>query len=217
LKSASKLSLVLAWLMAMCLASCAPAKPANIHCYSGSAEDFAGLHKVVFVQLADQYGFPQVSDDMTEALFRSIQVRNLFRIEVVKRTNSACQDLLQPGHGEYTLKQLAELKQAFQCDGLLFGMVNSFQPHPHMQVGLYLCLLDLNNGKVVWSVDHMWDTRDRKTEDRLREYFNTEVGKGLEPIQWRLGLISPLAFEKFVAFEVAQTLPPVAVVRGLGQ
>jgi hypothetical protein len=204
---ASRLPLVLAAALAVSLAACTQERPRPIHPYLGSPEELARIQKVVFVQLADQYGYPQVCDDMTDALFRTIQARNLFHIEVVKRTDPSWEDLLRHGHGAYTLKQLEEMRQAFQCDGLLFGTVNSFQPHPHMQVGLYLCLLNLNDGKVAWSVDHMWDTRDRKTEERLKEYFSAEIAQALEPIQWRLGLISPQAFEKFVAYEVSETLP----------
>jgi hypothetical protein len=85
--------------------------------------------------------------------------------------------------------------------------MSDFRPHPRMQMGLSLRLLDLKRGQLAWAVDHVWDTTDKAVEKRIERYFNDQIRSGYEPMDSRLIMISPKAFEKFIAYEVAETLP----------
>jgi hypothetical protein len=195
--------------MAVCAAgcSCPPAAetPPAIHCYLNSPE----LHKVsrvVFIQLADENTYPDVATEMTDSLFRAMQARCAFHMDIVKRADPDCQGLLLAGREKYTLVQIAQLKNTFDCDAILYGSITSFEPYPQMQMGLYLCMVDVRTGKTVWGVDQMWDTREKTPQERIKRYFKEQMGDEYDPVKWRLGLRSPEAFEKFVAYETAQTL-----------
>ena len=61
--------------------------------------------------------------------------------------------------------------------------------------------------RLVWAVDHHWDTTDKATERRSKRHFSSEMRSGYNRVRWRLGLRSPKLFQKFVADEVADTLP----------
>ena len=129
-----------------------------------------------------------------------------FLVKTISRDDPACRDLPLSGKEPLTIKQMAAIRKAFGCRAVLIGLVHDYRPHPHMRIGIYFRLLDLDDGKLIWAVDHVWDTTDRALEPRLRDFFFDEMRSGYEPVDWRLALISPRAFWKFVAYEAAQTL-----------
>ena len=72
---------------------------------------------------------------------------------------------------------------------------------------MHLKLIDLRNGKLLWATEQVWDSTDKKVERRMRLYFNSRMRAGFQPMDWELLITSPRAFNKFVACEIAQTLP----------
>jgi len=191
----------------MALGGCGERPAPKIASYLSSPAHLLKFRRVAFVQLRDEAAHPTIARDMTEALFRALQERRLFHVEVVRRTDPACSLLPDRLEGRYTLAELAQIRKALRCDAVLFGTVNTFQPYPRMQIGLYLRLLDLKHGRLVWSVDHIWDTRDESTERRVQVYFQEQMRQGYDPVDWHFVTMSPSAFGKFVAYEIADTLP----------
>jgi hypothetical protein len=172
-----------------------------------SPADLARVHRVALLTLADDAAQPDVAAGMTDALYRALQERQLFHVELL-RTGHPAEALLRKGaQGPYTLDEMAEIRSALQCDAVLLGSVTVFQPYPRMQIGLVLRLLDLKNASPVWSVDLVWDTRDKTVQAAIRRYFDARVGRKYEPLDWQYGLMSPDVFERFVAWEVTRTLP----------
>lgn len=166
-----------------------------------------GLSRVAFVELAERNSYPGVAGDMTVALCHAVQARGLFGLKIIDRQDPICETVSLDGHDGFTLEQLRELRETFKCDGILLGSMSDFRPYPRMQLGLSLRLLDLKRGRLAWAVDHVWDTTDKAVEKRIKRYFNDQVRSGYEPMDWRIVMISPKAFEKFIAYEVAETLP----------
>ncbi len=190
------------------LAGCAkPQEPvAVIACFVKPAE-ISRVGRVAFIELSDEVSQPDVARDTTESLFRAMQGRRLFHVEMYRATDPQCAALPADKFGAYTLKELSEIRQSLGCDAVLLGRINTFQPYPRMQIGVYLRMLDLKDGSTIWSVDHVWDARDKKTEGRIKEFFEHQLSRDYEPVNWQLGTISPSLFEKFIAFEAANTLP----------
>jgi len=189
----------------MLLAGCA--KPPRIGHYLDSPQSLWRIRRVVFVELSAPDGYPRVAEETTDALFRALQEKQLFHLDVIDRTDPACQDLPLESRQAFTLAQLSAMRKSLGCDAILFGSVTGFQAYPRMRLGLYVRLLDLKDGKLVWAVDHHWDTTDKATERRIRRHFTSEMRSGYNPVRWRLGLLSPKLFQNFVADEVADTLP----------
>jgi len=184
-----------------------PAPVVQIGHYLRSPESVLGLKRVVFVVLQNRQGTPRIAHGTTEAVARAIQRRGLFHIDVVAETDPICRDVPLYTRGAYSMKQLAEIRSALECDAVLFGSITQFQPYPRMQIGLYLRLLDLRQGKLVWGIDHTWDTTDRQTEDRIRRFHGEYMRDGYGPAEHRITLMSPRMFQEFVAHEAVGTLP----------
>lgn len=182
-----------------------PARPA-VCSYLSSPADLHRIGRVVFVELADESAHPKVAQDLSEDLFRALQDRRLFRVELVQAADPRVAGPLR-SDGRLTLKEMKQWRDSLDCDAVLLGEISSFQQYPCMQVGLRLSLLDLKNGKAVWSIDNVWDTRDRDVERRIREFFEERMAHNYEPVNWQIGTVSASAFAKFVAYEVADTLP----------
>jgi len=169
--------------------------------------DLCRLDRVVIAQLqavdtSDQYA-RQVSIELSNAL----QSRRLFHVDLMEESEALYKDLpLRTAEG-LSIAEMSEIRKALDCDGIILGQVRNFRSYPHMQVGLFVKLIDLRRGKLVWAVDHVWDTARKDTAGRIRQYFCSTIRKGYEPVNWQVAMMSPKMFAKFVTYEVAATLP----------
>lgn len=195
-------------LLSACGCSSVPGPPAaDVNSYLRSPSSVLRLHRVVFISLDDTNCPPDIAQDMTDALAGTIRSRRLFRIERIEKTDPACDGLPLDVRGAMSMRQMEQIRAALNCDAVMFGRVDHFQTHPRMQIGIYVRLIDLTGGDLVWGVDHTWDSTDKQTAERIEHFFGEEMRSGYDPVQWRLGLVSPKIFEKFIAYEAADTLP----------
>jgi hypothetical protein len=187
--------------------------------YLNPNKDLSTVGRAALVELDNNSDYPQISTDVTEALFRALQKKQLFGLTFVRRTDPAWRSL-QPdvssdsqtknraleAPSKYTLDQLVATHKALKCDAILIGTITQFRPYPHMAIGLRLKLVDLRDGQLLWAFEQIWDTADKTTEDRIKSYFQYQIRSGFEPLREQLVAVSPLEFIKFVTYEVAATL-----------
>ena len=212
MKRASRLLAVLAMALGWSACGCSrdePCRPLIRH-YLQSPQKLHTIHRVVFIQLDGGHRHPYMAGVMTEALFAAIQKQGVFRLDVLGEDQPQCQDLPLRCREGFTPDQLHAIRQALRCDAILLGEVTQFLPHPRMQLGLSLRLIDLKNGQLVWGVENIWDSTDRRLDERIEDYFEDRLRDGYDPAEERLVHTSPRTFGAFVACEVAATLVPRA-------
>jgi TolB-like protein len=182
----------------------------RIGCHKPEPRELRRVRRVVFIHLARQGEGTtlDVTDVMTKALHEALLDKKLFAIEVVDRTSELYRDLKLDQPRRYTIADIQAIRKTLDCDAVLIGKVRDFQQMPRMQLGLYLSLVDVNEGRVVWGVDHHWDTTDRAVQRRVKAFFESKMRTGYGPSHYELGLWSPRTFAKFIAFETAATLTP---------
>jgi hypothetical protein len=163
--------------------------------------------RVILLPLGNETDCPRAEEGMTEELLRAFQQRRLFHVGAAPDQAAGDETLPEPGRQPLTTQQLAAIRRAFGADAVLVGVVSRSQPFPRMQVGLHLRLRDLRNGRLLGQVDEVFDTTNQHTQRRIEGFFDREMGDGTGPLGWQLGTVSPRAFQKFVAWEVAGTLP----------
>ena len=189
--------------------------------YLNPAKDVRTVGRVAIIELGNNSSYPQISADVTEALFTALQKKQLFGLTIVHQEDPAWQSLqlgLDSGPptqnntfgvpSTYTLEQLATIHKTLKCDAVLIGTVTEYHPYPRMAVGLRMKLIDLTDGQLLWALEQVWDSADKTIERRIKEYFQSQMRSGFAPLRERLVVVSPLKFIKFVAHEVAQTLEP---------
>jgi hypothetical protein len=200
-------SILRAALVGAAAAFCGCSAPAPVCSYLSSQAELHRINRAVLLELGDDSSHPFVAKEITDDLLRGLQERRLFRVELLRSTEVRFGTVPVRPDARYTLQEMKQLREGLDCDAVIVGSLSSFQQFPRMQMGLRLTLLDLRNGKVIWSVDNLWDTRDRDVEDRIRAFFEDRMAHRYEPVNWQIANVSTSAFEKFVAYEVAQTLP----------
>lgn len=164
------------------------------------------VQRVLFLPLTSDSASPAPADAMTRTLGPALQARQIFSITTLPPEPGIDLPALDPRR-PVAMKDLMRLRQATGCDAVILGAIAGFQPYPHTQTGLLLRMIDARDGRVLWAVDHFWSAADKDVQARMEEYFRVRRGPDYNPVEWRLAMVSPTAFQEFVAWEVAATLP----------
>ena len=167
------------------------------------------IRKVVLVDLRADEGSEPNASGLTEALVKGLQGSQVFYVERLGRSAPVLRDLALNKRTvlNVSLSEVQDMQQQLQSDAVLFGAVTQFNTHPRLETGVFLRLLDLRTGVVVWAVDHTWDTTDKQTAARMKKWFDEHMRGEYEPAGWRMARMSPLTFQKFIAHEIVATLP----------
>jgi len=203
-------ALLLMGVMVIPLASCTLYRPVVAetgHYYINPYADFSTVGKTVVFELENLSTRPELATDFTQVITEAVQKRHLFSLSALYRTEPAWRKLDLNNNSAYSLDELSLIRQQSKADAVLFGRITRYQPYPHLLVALHLKLVDLRNAKLLWATEQIWDSSDKRVERRMRLYFNTIMRAGFQPLDWEILITSPHAFNKFVAFEIAQTLP----------
>ncbi len=170
------------------------------------SKDLHALGRVALVEIDNTSSYPQVSSEMTQALYLETQKRQMFGLVLVRQDDPAWRSLQENLDNLQAMRQLVALQETLRSNGLLLGTITQYQPYPHMVVGLRLRLLDLTDGQLIWGVEQIWDSADKTIQKRIRKYYEQQLRSGHAPLGEELVVISSLNFCKFVAYEVASTL-----------
>lgn len=174
--------------------------------YVNPQKDLPTVGRIVLVELNNNSTYPQISADVTDALFQALQKKQIFSVTTMGQNNPAWRSLQVDPDKPYSFEQLSAIRGALNCNALLSGTVTSYQPYPHLSIGLRLKLIDLADGQLLWAFEQIWDTTDKTTEKRIKDYFEEQIRSGITPLHEQLVVVSTLKFVKFVAYEVAKTM-----------
>src|SRR4030042_5476324 len=178
--------------------------------YQNPDKNLSSVGRTALVELNNYSAYPQVSSDVTQALFQALQKKQRFGLSVVDRSEPAWRSLQTELDTSaqiqsvqvpptYTLDELIAIRKTLKCDAVLIGTITQFRPHPHMAVGLRLKIVDLRDGQLLWALEQIWDASDKTTEQRIKNYFQYQIRSGYAPLREQLAVVSPLEFMKFVA------------------
>jgi len=198
--------LLLAALLPGCIVYYKHSAPAADYYYLNPNKSLTTIGRVAIVELDNNSSYPAISADVTEKLYQALQKRQIFGLTVVRQNDPSWRSLqLDPG-SKYTLDQLVAIRETLKCDAVLLGTITEFRPYPHMTIGLRLKLLDLRDGQLLWAIEQVWDSADKTTDYRIRDYFRSQKRPGYAPLHEQLAAVSSIEFIKFVSYEVAETL-----------
>ena len=181
--------------------------PAADYYYLNPTKDLSAIGRVAIVELDNDSSYPAIRTDVTEALFQALQKKQVFGLTLVRQSDPAWRSLQLDMNSTYTLDQLFAIRKALKCDAVLTGTITEYNPYyPHMAIGLRLKLMDLRDGQLVWALEQIWDSADKTTEYRIKDYSHSQMRSGFAPFHEELVVVSSLKFIKFVTYEVAETL-----------
>lgn len=162
------------------------------------------VSRVALVAVDDHSDYTEIAETMSESLYVSLQRKQHFGITRVDRKDPLWRGLLLEPDGSYAPEELVRMRQALHCDAVLSGTVTEYKPFPHLMLGLRLSMVDLNDGRLIWAIEHVWDAEDLTDEMRISYYLKAMPGK--KALESEILRMSPTEFINFVAFEVAETI-----------
>lgn len=199
-------ALLLSTLFAGCNAIKEPAEKEPDYYYVNPQKNLLAVGKVVLVELDNNSTYPHIAADVTDALFQALQKKQVFSVATVSQTNPNWRSLRVDHEVAQSFEQLTAIRGTLNCNALLTGTITSYRPYPHLGIGIRLKMIDLADGQLIWAFEQVWDSTDKTTEKRIKEYFQEQIISGNTPLHEQLVLVSSLKFVKFVAYEVAKTM-----------
>jgi len=175
-------------------------------CHSRVSKNLSTIRTVCLVELHNNAIYPQISGDVTDTLYQTLQKKQLFSLSLLRQTDITWRNLEIQPDSAYTLEQLLAARKMLGVDAVLVGTVTSYTPYPHMAMGLQLKLIDLRDGQVVWAVEQIWDTADKATEERIKKYFEQQLRPGFSPLGEQLAVLSSINFIRFVTYDATEAL-----------
>ena len=193
--------------MAGCGSIAWPVAEETGHYYTTGQNDLTAVGKLVIFELDDHSNRPDLAPTVTETVAQALGKKHLFGISTLHRSQPQWRSLDLDDTCSYQLEDLANIRKQLKADAALFGSITHYRPYPHLLMGLHLKMVDLRDGRLLWAVEQVWDSTDNRVERRMKKYFDQQMRTGYQPMDWQLLITSPRAFNKFIAYEVAATLP----------
>jgi hypothetical protein len=174
--------------------------------YLNATEDPRELGRVTLVELDNTSSHPEISRDVTRALFLEVQKKQVFSVTMVGRNDPTWQALQENLDSLQAMQTLLLIREKFKSNGLLVGTITEYRPYPRLAIGLRLKLIDLTDGQLLWGVEQVWDSTDSDVQKRMGAYYRRDRRSDASPLPEELIGVSPLEFIRFAAYEIAQTL-----------
>lgn len=211
-------SLVASLLTASCHTPDRPALPPEPTASQYHADTFswAAVSRVLVLPVLNESAHTRAGDEVGRAL--SIELQQLGRFEVVAPPAGHDARLAAQVHrgGRFDEAVMLDLAHAARADVILHGTVTTYSPYPRPRLGLVLQAVSPAEGKVVASVDGLWDATQRPVEVRAKLYYHQLPGRHpwvannvIAPNDGyadELALDSPMLFQRFVCHEAVATL-----------
>lgn len=180
--------------------------PNAIHYYINPSKSLSQTGRVAIIELANQSDYPDISRDITNSLYKSLQKTQIFGLAVIPKADSLWTDLQIKANDKYALEHLSAIRKKTNCNAILTGTVTQYTPYPHTVAALNLKLTDLTDGQLIWAMEQIFDTSDKTTESRIKKYLQAQSNSKTNTLDEKLITISPVKFIDFVTYEVASTM-----------
>ncbi len=103
---------------------------------------------------------------------------------------------------------LESIRQQTGCDAVLFGDLIQFSAFPPLSIGLRLSLVEVQSGRILWSVDEVLDAGNPAVASGARRYFQSSLkGPGTTPFDSQTVLDSPTRFGRYAITTLLGTIP----------
>jgi hypothetical protein len=163
------------------------------------------IAQTALVELVNETKYPGISPKITRQLYKELQKQQLFSITVIDKENPEWRRLQLEDKPSYTIRELSRIYKSLNYDALIFGKITEYKPYPHLMLGIKLKMVDLKNAKLLWGFEQIWDSEDKSTEYRIREYLKDRIAGQSRGLQDELVTVSSQKFLKFTAYETANT------------
>lgn len=184
--------------------------------YHLSGWDAASLTRIVVLPVHNESQYTRAGDEFRAALIAELQ--RLGRFEVIaapEEVAALAREYRQAGRFDEGV--LVDIARCAKADAIVYATITHYSPYPRPALGTVVQLIGPNQGKVMASVDGLWDTTDGMVAERVRTFYRqcprpqpprirNHVIASDDGFASELALDSPALFQRFVSMEIAATL-----------
>lgn len=184
--------------------------------YRLSGWDAGSLTRVAVLPVHNESQYTRAGDEFRGALIAELQ--RLGRFEVIAtpaETTDHAREFRRAGRFHEGV--LLDVARTVQADAIVYATVTHYTPYPRPALGVVVQLVGPLDGKVLASVDGLWDTTDGLIAERVRTFYRqtprerppwirNHVIASDDGFASELALDSPALFQRFVGMEIAATL-----------
>lgn len=179
----------------------------NDYYYVRPGTYFGGIGKVALFEPLDETHSQDLSTAFMRIQAKELRKLHTFSVMPVYKSDAYWYNFENTVNGEYDTDVLDAIRKAYGVNAVIFGVITQYESFPKLNIGLRLRMLDLRTGKILWGVENVWDTNDLSTQKQMCEYYKANLKKSFEPLGAEILEVSPREFGKFVATEIASTIP----------
>jgi hypothetical protein len=168
---------------------CSISKPVSqpqVQFYLDKTADFASIGKVAVLELEDEsVSSPDLGKTLTRTLADTLGKKQLFSIRTVYRTDPEWKGLNLDQAQSLSSQAMSQIQKQLKVDAILIGTISRYRSYPQLLAAMRFKLLDLRNGKLLWAMENVWDSTDKNTEERIKQFFDTQMRTGYQPMNWQ--------------------------------
>ncbi len=103
---------------------------------------------------------------------------------------------------------LESVRKHTGAESVLFPEITTYRAYPPLAIGLRMTLLEVQSGRVLWSVDDLLDAGNPTVSNGARQFYLDEMKGGSEtPFDSQSVLDSPRRFSRYVIATLLGTMP----------
>jgi hypothetical protein len=159
----------------------------------------------------------RVAEQVQQGLLGELQRLGRFEVVPAPADDQAVLSACVRRGGRFDEAVLLHIARISCADVVVHGIVTHYQLHPRPRLGLVVQAVAPGEGKVVASVDGLWDTTDATVAERCRAFYRQRprplppfIRNNVVPHDYvfteDLALDSPALFQRWVCWEVARIL-----------
>ncbi|WP_157368591.1 hypothetical protein [Zavarzinella formosa] len=178
---------------------------------------WAGVSRVLVLPFANESSYTRADEEIARA-FRA-ELQQMGRFEVVAAPPDDIARLSEQIHrnGHFSEDAMIQLGKCFKADVVVHGTVTQYSPYPRPRVGITIQAVSPWEGKVVASVDGLWDSNHLPIAKRAQNYYlqRRDERTPYHEANWiyqddghadELALLSPQLYQRWVSSELAAIL-----------
>lgn len=184
--------------------------------YHAETFRWGSVARVLVLPFRNESKYTRAADEINTA-FRA-EMQQLGRFEVVASAADDSAVLSTEIHkaGKFDEAELIRLKKIYSADVIIYGTITQYSPYPRPKVGIVIQAINPNDGKVIGSVDGLWDANNLPIAKRAQGYYLQRKPRGpYVEANWifpddghadEIALLSPALFQRYVCSEVSSIL-----------
>lgn len=184
------------------------------------------VDRLVVLPFRNESENPRAAEEVAENLRAELQL--LGKFEVVETPPDAQAKLAEQIRlcGRFNEATMIDVAKSTNATVILHGTITQYSPYPRPRLGLVIQVVDPRQGKVVASVDGLWDSTDQHLAKQIREFYRTNPYRTAfgrnnrippdDGFAGDLALDSPRLFQRWVCGEAtAYLVPGASLTHGL--